>query len=215
MIKINLVVRKKFGAGAGTKASGTSLFDTLLDTAKGKVEADNAREIFRSPQFKKVLVCVVVGVGVMFGLDEYKSGVLKELDPLLAQASSEKMKLEAGVAKTKGYKQVKEQLDADEFVLRKKIEVIDKLLLDRTTPPKLLLSMSHSIPEDVWMNNFVINANNVTIDGFAAGFNQISDFMKALSENAYFTDLQLQSTEQVKDDIGDNVAKFVLQAKRR
>ena len=217
MIKINLATRKHSNVAVSEEAGGggrtlSDIFGGMFSGAnKASVDIDGLREL----PLRKIALMVLVGFGAGYLLDEHKTEQLQNLEPLVLKAQTENKRLMEEAARTRNYKQLKVQLDADEFVLRKKIETIDKLMADRQVPPKMLLSLSTAIPSDVWLTDFRIDGPNVSFAGGSNGFAQISDFMKNLNENVYFTGINLEKTEQAPDSRSASTAIFELKAKRR
>jgi Tfp pilus assembly protein PilN len=199
MIKINLASRKQSSAMGG---GGGGLAGFL---------ADKNIESLKELPLKKIALTVIVGIGASYLLDDFKANEMAKLAAQEAALNTDKQKATAALAKLKDFDEVKKGLDNDEFTLKTKIETIDKLVEDRRTPPKLLMELSKSIPPEVWLSEFKIEHPDVKIIGASMGFNQISDFMKNLNENVFFTALQLEKTEQGHDGF----ATFELKAKRR
>ncbi|MGZ3687096.1 MAG: PilN domain-containing protein [Bdellovibrionota bacterium] len=203
MIKINLALKKGPVGSTDNKPDFKNAFRSI-DFG-----------ILRELPLKKIALTLSVAVLSSYVLDDYKQKELMKLDTSIQQFSSEQSKLRAELAKTKGYEEVKRQLDADEVMIRTKIETIQKLIADRAVLPKVLLTLSGGIPTEVWLSDFKVANEDVAFKGSSLGFNQISDFMRNLNESAYFTDLHLINTQQGKDDVGADVAQFELSAKRR
>jgi len=207
MIKINLATRKQAVgvSGGGDGGTATSL-------KRMTVDLNSLKDL----PIRRAVLPIVVGLMASFALDSYKEDELKKVDDQIAKLSAEKQKLQVEANKMRGYEEVKKNLEADERALRVKVETIRKLIADRQTPPKLLISIAESIPKDVWLTEFKVIKKEVGFKGSALGFNQISDFMKSLNENLYFADVSMKSTQQVKDkQSGSDLAEFELSAKRR
>jgi Tfp pilus assembly protein PilN len=161
------------------------------------------------------LLPVVVAIVAWYMLDTFKEEEMQKLSAIHAKLTSERTALEAEAKKFKGYEEVKKALEQDEFTLRTKIETIQKLIADRSSPPKILLTLATSIPKEVWLSELKLTDKEGSFKGYSMGFGQISDFMKNLNESAYFTDLNIKKTEQAKDEGGAEVAAFELTARRR
>jgi hypothetical protein len=66
------------------------------------------------------------------------------------------------------------------------------------------------------LTEFRIEKSDLAFKGSALGFNQISDFMKGLNENAMLSEVELKNSQQFKDpSLGVETATFELKAKRR
>lgn len=214
MIKINLALKKQAAASSEGKGSKLSL-DTLSGLIKGKIDLNSVRDFVEGLPLRKYASMLAVAIVATSLLNWREEKVQERWIEAIDKLKAEQTQLKLALAKTKGFEDIKKSLDADDAMIRTKINVIQKLIADRQTPPKLLLSLSAGIPSEVWLSNFKFAPDGVNLKGYSLGFNQISDFMKNLGENAYFTDLKLQSTQQGKDDTGLTVAIFELSAKRR
>ena len=60
----------------------------------------------------------------------------------------------------------------------------------------MLLHISQVIPSDVWITDMQVKRGSIEIKGGTPGYNQVSDFLKALSGSAYFTEVKLQDIRE-------------------
>lgn len=206
MIKINLASKKQAvltsEVSKGSGKAGLGGLDKFTDQLK---EMD----------LRKWVLSIVVGVVATYTLQGYESDALKELDDASAKLFAEQVKIKTEIGKTKGYEDQKKALEADELMIRTKVDTVQKLILDRQLSPKILLAISSGIPSDVWLNEVVIGEEELHLKGSSLGYNQISDFMKSLNETALLSDVRLVTTEQQKDVAGLEVASFEVVAKKR
>ncbi len=207
MIKINLATKKQSQAASPeSKSAGLSM---------PKLDAGAFGELLKTPKIRQLALFVVAGFALSFVLQSYKQEELNKLDVEMQRLTGEQGKLKAEVAKTAGYEQIKKTLEEDELAIRTKIDTIQKLLADRSNLPRMMLNMSQVIPKEVWLTEFRVQSDDVSMKGYSLGYNQISDFMKNLSESAYLSDLKLGSTQASRDETGSEVAQFELDAKKR
>ena len=201
MIRINFATRKRSSA-AGPSEKGKGI---------PKIDLSSLKDL---PLKKYVVAAVACGLGYWL-LEDYKETQLAALEPVMQKLNAESSRLQAEIGKTKGFEQVKGQLEKDEFAIKTKIETIEKLVADRTDAYSMLINFSEIMPAEVWLSDFNIKGGQVKIKGSSFGYNPISDFMKRLSESAYVTDLALLSTSQRAERRGAEIADFELSAKRR
>ncbi len=212
MIKINLALRKQSGAGASDAGkTGTGAFALPTGVSRMTLDIDQLKDL----PIKSMVICLAVSAIAWYLSTTYKEEEMQKLADIQAKVSEERARLEEEIKKYKSFDEVKKSIDQDEFTLRTKIDTIQKLIADRSSPPRLMLSLALSIPKDVWLTELKISETETRFKGYSLGFNQISDFMKGLGESAYFTDLSIKKTEQSKDDLGVEVAAFELAATRR
>jgi hypothetical protein len=203
VIKINLASRKKSSISAEVKS------------VKG------ASQLFKGAQFdelkalplRKIALPLFVVLFASYILDSYKEETLEKLDRDIAKQKAEETKIRNSLNRMKEYESLKVSLESDEILIRTKLNAVDKLMLDRGSITKMLLSTSSAIPKDVWLTDLKVDQASVTFVGSSLGFNQISDFMKNLNDGQFFTMVELVNSQQAK--VLSEIASFELKAKRK
>ena len=124
--------------------------------------------------------------------------------------------MQAKLAVVKGFEAKKAQIQAYEQAIRTKLEVLGKLMSGRTVPPKILMQLSQTIPSEVWLNEFKMGDQEVSIIGQTPSFGQVSDFLKELGNSSYFSDISLKGIEENSSATKEQkVQNFTITAKRR
>lgn len=144
-----------------------------------------------------------------------KEKKMQELSDQIAVVDSKISLLNSELNKTQGYEITKRNLEADEKKIRNKIETIQELIRDRSTPPKILMSLSEAIPKEVWLSDFALKDRAFSIKGLSNNMDLVSDFIRSLSETFYFKDVQLKGSRAAPDAKGKEVTNFELEAQRR
>jgi Tfp pilus assembly protein PilN len=217
VIKVNLASKKQAVVAQAASSAGKSSFSfdmkkMDLQTIRSKISFD----LVKDPQTRKLLAIGAVALVVYFGLDSYENDLVQKQDDILTQVNAENVKLTAQLANTDGYQELKLEIDADEKVLRTKLDTIKDLINDRQVPPKLLLALSNDIPTETWLSEFTLSSKDIKLSGSSIGYTQITDFMKMLNESEYLTDVKLVNSKQDRDQTsGVNIATFELSAKRK
>ncbi len=210
MIKINLASKKQSSTVQGDQVGGRLKIAGLGAMMPG-VDFDRIKEL----PIRKLITFIALGAAVDQLATSDKEKKMEVLNDAIQKIEAKKASLQADLAKTKGFEEIKKQLDADETTMRTKIDVIQKLLQDRAAPPKMMMALSNAIPNDVWLSSLEIDLENATFKGASlGGVNPISDFMKSLSQTQYFGDVR-PTTGKEKDADGTDVDGFELKAKRR
>ncbi len=218
MIKVNLHQRKAavgvaLGSPTGAGISGIKGFlAKLRGGGAGGLSMDDGAK--RSIIILGVIYAVILGGGWWYegGLKEEK---LAAIDAETAALDSKLNLINSELNKTNGYEQIKKSLEADEKTIRTKIETIQELIRDRTTPPKILTTLSETIPKDVWLRDFALKDRHFKISGSSTSMDVVSDFMKSLEETIYFKGVVLKSSKQETVKGGRGSAIFELEADRR
>lgn len=212
MIKINLVVRDRKGSllpeGATSTLSGYTSLSGMSQL--GREQLQQLKEL----PLKRLGYAVALFIIGSFGVDQWVDQSLKGIQQEMEAEQAKQATLKKEFDKTKSYNTLKTQLEADEKSIRAKLSTIQELLNDRTTPPKILLALSAAIPQEAWLEELKVDNQQITLKGASLGYNQVSDFMKALGENAFVKDVTLKSTQQTKDTNGVEVNTFDLSMKR-
>lgn len=214
MIKINLAAKKQAAAVAEAKGKGGGGGGfTLAGLKGGKVDLDQLKEL----PIKKIATVLGASFVLNMAMGMVQEDELGKAADEAKKVAEEKTKLEAELVKAKGYEQLKKAIEEDEFVIKTKIETIEKLVADRSTPPKMLVALSNAMPTDVWLVGFVHKDRELTVRGKSLGYNQISDLMKSLNETTYFADVSLKGSQQESEGGagGATLAAFEITAKRK
>jgi len=208
MIKINLAL-KKHGVGIIPREKGAGFNFGALSSGMNT-------DFVKDPLFRKFGLVLVVAIMATYLLDGFKDDELKKLDDLLAKTNEANAKISAQLTKTKGYEGLKKQIDADETTLRTKLDTIKKLITDRQIPPKLMASLSTGTPSELWLSELSMDEKELKLKGYALGYTQITEFLKALGENEFLSDPKLVDSKQTRDSItGQEMANFELSAKKK
>lgn len=208
MIKINLAL-KKHGVGIIPREKGAGFNFKALSSGMNT-------DFVKDPLFRKFGLVLVVAIMATYLLDGFKDDELKKLDDLLAKTNEANAKISAQLTKTKGYEGLKKQIDADETTLRTKLDTIKKLITDRQIPPKLMASLSTGTPSELWLSELSMDEKELKLKGYALGYTQITEFLKALGENEFLSDPKLVDSKQTRDSItGQEMANFELSAKKK
>lgn len=212
MIKINLATKKQASYAAGSsKVTGLSGLKGKTGAGFGKIDWD---EIKALPLLKVILsIAVIVLVNVYF--EDEKKTKLDLWGREIAKLDNQQKKLNSDLEQTRGYEKIREQLIQDEFIIRAKIDTINKLVQNRMDMANMLLALSDSIPKEAWLEEFQVNTTDINFKGLAVDYDNISDFMKRLGGSSYFTSLELKTSAQGRDKTNKTVTLFEIAAKQR
>lgn len=222
MIKVNLKSRK---AAVGVSSGSATGNIKGLSSAGGKFATMFARfggqgggGFADQSEIKALVILAVVYLTIVGGawwyVDDQQAKALAEVATEMTEVDSKISLLDSELNKTKGYEQIKRSLEADEKTIRTKISTIQELILDRTTPPKILMTLSEAIPNNVWLREFALKDRKFKVSGLSDGMDVVSDFMKSLEETVYFKGVVLKSSKQ-ESKAGRLSAQFELEAERR
>ena len=214
MIKVNLATRKESGVMGGRRNSGHTMPGTAILT---RINIES----FNGLAYHRIIIPGVIALIAFFALDAIKQKQLEGIDSVLDKLKAEVAQLQVSVAKFKTYDLLKKDLDEDELTIRTKLETIQKLANDRAFVPRLLLSISKTIPRDVWLSQLSIEPVSISFTGKSMGLNQISDFMKVLGESTDLKEVTLKNAQQTSPGGSgrfgslSEISSFEIHSKRR
>ena len=222
MIKINLARKRRGSAGAsGFDLSSLKNFNlaSLTGLLKSGGSDSDGEEVkllsTKSPVLRIVLAAAFLWV-VDDSITSYKKEHLKKIDDKIAVLDKEKLEIKAKLSKIDGFRSTKDKLEADEKMIRTKLEVVGRLMENRNESAKMLLHVAKSIPEEVWLSDLKADSKQVRLIGGTANSNQISDFSTALNSSLYFSKVEIKEIQETTSTaIDQRFQKFELGALRR
>lgn len=163
MIEINLIARKK------------------------KKKSHNALGPLAKLPWKSIIVALIILYAPQFWLYPFFTGQVKEIQRI---GDSDRKQLRRLTKKINQNKKVVKML-AD---FKKQIEIlktrrtqVEKILNQRTNPKLLLERLARNLPEDVWFEKLVIDANRrITIDGKSASYRSIGEYLTSVNNSPFF-----------------------------
>lgn len=217
MIKINLAKRKQMnvapvsmGTGSNIKSSseakGPSIFSRFGESLSSSIDSSGIVVLLT-----RVVIPVVISVVAYFFYNQYVSERRAEMASELQQITLDKSKIQGELNRIAGFEVLKVELEQNEKILNNKIETIQKLIANRDFAFKSLISLSNSLPREVWIHELVENEQGFEIKGNATEVGLVGDLMTRLGQTPYFKEIALKSTAQ---DAALNQATFELSARR-
>ncbi len=96
--------------------------------------------------------------------------------------------------------------------LQKKIDVIDGLDRARSGPVRIMDELASRTPERLWLSSLVTQGTRITLKGESLDNEIVAQFLKALGESEFFTNVELDSTELGKETNGLRLVSFDIHA---
>ncbi len=206
MIKVNLASRKQAGfsggAGEGTSANPFTMIKNV-----------SAEELKEFP-----LVGIGLALAVYFGgtwyLNSYKEEKIAEVNVKIRGVESEISAINAELASSKGFEQQKKSLETDEFTIKTKIEIIEKLVSGRKDSLKLMKNLSELLPSKLWLSTFNLNSTDISVTGRAADFTDVNEFAQKMQETSFYAEVENPQLEK-KPEGKSEIVEFTIKAKRK
>lgn len=117
---------------------------------------------------------------------------LARLDEEIASLNEEKARLQTIIAQVNEYQR---QLDR----LKEKEALIQRLMSERQGPVKMLDQLSAQLPDFVWLTTLTQSAAGVSINGMAASYVSIADYIRKLEDTDIFSNVELIDAKQDKE----------------
>jgi len=184
MIKVNLLKPEQKDV-SGSDPSSSSDF---VDVKEEKVNIPGA------------IIVAVLTIGVIAFLYITKSSELEASKKLREERRTEETKLKAQLKDVGRLKKLKAEL-------KLRISTIQLLKKKQKQPIYMMLEISKSIPERVWITKLVFNGSKIRIYGIALSNNLVSTFAKNIESSPYFRNLNFGGFNK-KNNMGIDVFSF-------
>jgi len=167
MIRVNLLGTKEAPAGGGTV-----------------IDAGPAGE--RSERKGILLAVAILGLAVAAIVVQWLSMTrqLSQLDEEINQLTAEKNRLAPIIVEVQKYQAKLAELEEKE-------KLIERLKSEREGPVRMLDALSSELPDFVWLVQLQQRGPLVTIDGMAASYVSIADYINKLEDNEWFQNVEL------------------------
>jgi Tfp pilus assembly protein PilN len=168
MIRVNLLGTKEAPAGGGT----------VIDSGPGGGE--------RSERKGVVVAIAILGLAVAAIVVQWLSMTrqLSQLDEEINQLTAEKNRLAPIILEVQKYQAKLAELEEKE-------KLIERLKSEREGPVRMLDALSSELPDFVWLTQLSQRGPQVTIDGMAASYVSIADYISKLEDNEWFQNVEL------------------------
>src|SRR5438270_1001229 len=150
------------------------------------VRAAKKREFGRQQLVLFVLLLVLAGIGNYFVYNRFESE-LRSLDKQIVDTRAEIAQLEKTIGEVKSIKE-------DKKALEDKLKILDTLKKGRTGPVKVMDELATIIPQRVWLTDYSESGGNVTMNGQASAYEDLSAFSKKLKASTHFTNITIKTT---------------------
>jgi type IV pilus assembly protein PilN len=168
MIRVNLLGTKEAPAGGGT----------VIDYGPTGGERSESKGI--------VVAVAILGLAVAAIVVQWLSMTrqLSQLDEEINQLTAEKNRLAPIILEVQKYQAKLAELEEKE-------KLIERLKREREGPVRMLDALSSELPDFVWLVKLQQGGSQVTIDGMAASYVSIADYINKLEDNEWFQNVEL------------------------
>ena len=168
MIRVNLLGTKEAPAGGGT----------VIDYGPAGGERSESKGI--------VVAVAILGLAVAAIVVQWLSMTrqLSQLDEEINQLTAEKNRLAPIILEVQKYQAKLAELEEKE-------KLIERLKSEREGPVRMLDTLSSELPDFVWLTKLQQRGPQVTVDGMAASYVSIADYIRKLEDNEWFQNVEL------------------------
>jgi type IV pilus assembly protein PilN len=169
MIRVNLLGTKEAPSGGGT----------VIDAGPvGGGERSERKGIF--------VAVAILGLAVAAIVVQWLSMTrqLSQLDEEINQLTAEKNRLAPIILEVQKYQAKLAELEEKE-------KLIERLKSEREGPVRMLDALSSELPDFVWLTKLQQAGPQVSIDGMAASYVSIADYIRKLEDNEWFQNVEL------------------------
>jgi Tfp pilus assembly protein PilN len=146
-----------------------------------------------SDSYLYVLVAAVIVCGVIIGAVWLKNS--KDISRLQSRIAELNKQNQAMQPLTQEFSKI----EKEKKQISDRISVIDKLLVGRTLPPRMLYDLSGLTKDNLWLKKLVKSETGMELEGRSVDNETLCDFVEHLSKLPYIKDLELKSVEDVTE----------------
>src|SRR3972149_4828447 len=168
MIRVNLLGTKEAPAGGGT----------VIDVGPAGGERSERKGIF--------VAVAILGLAVAAIVVQFLSITppLSQLDEEINQLTAEKNRLAPIILEVQKYQAKLAELEEKE-------KLIERLKSEREGPVRMLAALSSELPDFLLLTQLQQRGSQITIDGMAASYVSIADYIRKLEDNEWFHNVEL------------------------
>lgn len=170
------------------------------------VKAAQKKEKLKGQLFVLVLVLILTGALCGFAY-MYQLNRIQAAQAEIDQKRFEISKLMKTIGEVNQFKKRQQEL-------RAKLDVLEQLEEARSGPVHVLDELYKALPEKLWLTSFSESGGNARIEGVGLNEETVAMFMRNLDNSEYFSNVELQVTQQSVQD-GNKFQRFSLVAKTR
>jgi type IV pilus assembly protein PilN len=117
---------------------------------------------------------------------------ISKLDQDIQYFTQEKARLQAVIAQVNEYEAKVKRLEEKE-------NLIERLKRERTGPVHMLDELSAQLPDFIWLTGMSQTPGSINVEGVAASYVSIADYIRKLEDTAYFQNVELVDARQEKE----------------
>lgn len=163
---------------------------------------------------KMLVLSIIALYGVELIVGGYFDGELGELSKTQAALTSEQRSVTARLRELDNVKRQVEDLNKQEAILAKRIDVVKQIVSRRQNPFKILKYVADNTPKDIWLNEVELKNGKLKLIGNSKSWKSIGELLQNLKTSIFFDTNMSYKKPQVSDSTfkGQRVEPFVIEA---
>jgi len=149
-----------------------------------------------------LVVSLVLVLVIVLALWLMRLNQISSINKDIAAAKARVSELEQKISRLNNLKKLKEEV-------KKRLDVLIQLRANKTGPASRLATLSDSTPDQLWLESYRENGQEIKITGMAFNEELIAQFIRALEGSPEFERVDLIVSEQ-KDVAGTKLKRFEL-----
>lgn len=133
---------------------------------------------------------VTISLVALFGVDlitgAYFDGELDELSKIQTALTSEQRAVSTKLRELDNVKRQVEELNKQEAILAKRIDVVKQIINRRQNPFKVLKYIAENTPEDIWLNEVELDDKKLKLIGNSKTWKSIGEYLQNLKTSIFF-----------------------------
>lgn len=163
---------------------------------------------------KLVVFSIIALYGVEVIVASYFDGELDELKAQQSALVSEQRGVSTKLRALADVKKQVENLNKQEAILAKRIDVVKEIVEKRQNPFKVLKYIAENTPKEIWLDEIVLDDRSLKLVGSSKSWKSIGEFLQNLKTSIFFdTNVSYVKPEGVVETFkGQRVEAFEINA---
>jgi Tfp pilus assembly protein PilN len=145
---------------------------------------------------------------------EYYTGAAQDITKEQERLDNEAKELEQKVEESKKIQQQVDALKEQEGKLAAKLGLIKNIFDERKNPFNLLIYIAKNIPDDVWLDELILDQDNLEVKGQSYNYKSIGLFIENLKSSVFLkSDISFSQPANTTNDSNEKIEKFIIKSK--
>jgi len=135
---------------------------------------------------KLVVFSIIALYGVEMLVGGFFEGQLEELNAKQVALVSEQRRVSGKLRALADIKKQVENLNKQEAILAKRIDVVKEIVGKRQNPFRILKYVAENTPQEIWLDEIELSDRNLKLKGSSKSWKSIGEFLQNLKTSIFF-----------------------------